>query len=532
MPLNTSQRQILRQLVDIAVDEIIDQNTIVWLKRCIEPCKISREDCFTLFEKEYLDSISECSKVGHEIRHAWRTVARSIIGRSEELPRDAMQLLEQHANYNPYNLADLKQLEVNLISQNIPTNKATFLLRLRELFLEMTPMDDYQYGRLYISFHYRLGVGPLRGAGPIPLLGEIQEDIEEMVEKRIELFEEELEKLEKIQQEARIQLDKQQQELDKLQTKARRLAKDKKKIVVQLQQKEEQMNTELQKKEAQLVEEQQRTQAQLMFKEKQILEEQQQWKIALQEKEEQLENTKNRSAQREAQLQKEREQVKRLEAELQNQKNNVQDYQQAVALQEQELEEALIAKIVENEKTTQESEKTLELMNQQLKEERKKNEKLMFFVEERLQKKYIKPTNNPSINKEYEKLLLSGRAQEKLKNYDDAFENYRTAKEQGCLEAYTKLARLIMSGKVDCKDKNEAKKLLEAAANQSDVKAQFNLAMMYEYGDGICQDLEKALYWYELATAQGDTEAEKRVPNVNKKIQERERLKTTVFKPH
>ena len=75
MPLNASQRQILRLLVDIVVDDVIDEYSIDWLKRCVAPNQIRQKDFFILFDEEYLESVTECSGVAYEIRHAWRTFA-------------------------------------------------------------------------------------------------------------------------------------------------------------------------------------------------------------------------------------------------------------------------------------------------------------------------------------------------------------------------------------------------------------------------------------------------------------------------
>ena len=141
MPLNTIQRQILRQLVDIAVDNVINKNTIQWLKQCMTPCAITQEDLLKSFDPDYLQSIKDCKGVARNVRNAWIVFANWVNNLTSEIPNDSIELLKKHPNYNPYNLADLKQFETRCAEANVDENKTLFLLRLRELYFEMTPVD-------------------------------------------------------------------------------------------------------------------------------------------------------------------------------------------------------------------------------------------------------------------------------------------------------------------------------------------------------------------------------------------------------
>ena len=62
------------------------------------------------------------------------------------------------------------------------------------------------------------------------------------------------------------------------------------------------------------------------------------------------------------------------------------------------------------------------------------------------------------------------------------------------------------------------------AAELGRADSQWRLGTMYEEGFGTDTDYEKALYWYRKAAVQGDGSAAKRIPEIEKKLKERENI--------
>ena len=58
------------------------------------------------------------------------------------------------------------------------------------------------------------------------------------------------------------------------------------------------------------------------------------------------------------------------------------------------------------------------------------------------------------------------------------------------------------------KDYQTAFEIWKSLAEQRNAEAQFNLGRMYSYGRGVSQDYKEAVKWYQLAGEQGNAEAQ------------------------
>lgn len=103
----------------------------------------------------------------------------------------AWSVLRQTPNYDPLRVAEMCQWEEQAAQAPDGLGESD-LTRLRELYLEMSPLDTHQYGDNYPAFQFRLGDFPLNlhSLGPRPIQGEIAADVAWFVEDRLRLFEE------------------------------------------------------------------------------------------------------------------------------------------------------------------------------------------------------------------------------------------------------------------------------------------------------------------------------------------------------
>ncbi len=93
---------------------------------------------------------------------------------------------------------------------------------------------------------------------------------------------------------------------------------------------------------------------------------------------------------------------------------------------------------------------------------------------------------------------------EEGKGLDAAMVLYKRAADQGCPQAWHRLALFAMTGVgLDAPDKNRAALLFEKAAKLGHAPAQYNLATMYAAGDGIPQDDKRAFFWFGQAAIRG-----------------------------
>lgn len=108
-----------------------------------------------------------------------------------------------------------------------------------------------------------------------------------------------------------------------------------------------------------------------------------------------------------------------------------------------------------------------------------------------------------------------------VQDYDQALYWCHKAAEQGYTNAMNEL-RYLYGYRL-----NKPLLALEwckKAAELGSGECQWRLGTMYEEGFGTDTDYEKALYWYRKAAVQGDGSAAKRIPEIEKKLKERENI--------
>ena len=86
---------------------------------------------------------------------------------------------------------------------------------------------------------------------------------------------------------------------------------------------------------------------------------------------------------------------------------------------------------------------------------------------------------------------------------------YRTAAEQGHVNAQVNLGSLYFDGEGVPQDYAEAVRWYRRAADQGNVAlAQYNLGVMYAHGKGVARDQGEAARWYRRAADQGEAVAQ------------------------
>jgi TPR repeat protein len=104
-------------------------------------------------------------------------------------------------------------------------------------------------------------------------------------------------------------------------------------------------------------------------------------------------------------------------------------------------------------------------------------------------------------------------------DYKKAFEIMKPLAEQGDVELQHNVGFFYQSGQGTTKDNKKAVKMYRLAAEQGFAESQYNLGIMYQTGQGVTQDYKEALKWYRLAAEQGQTNAQKILPEIEKKVE-------------
>jgi TPR repeat protein len=100
--------------------------------------------------------------------------------------------------------------------------------------------------------------------------------------------------------------------------------------------------------------------------------------------------------------------------------------------------------------------------------------------------------------------LRAAKAAENRGDYAAALRNYRSAAEQGNLEAQIWLGYIFHSGNAKVPhDDAESAKWWRRAAEQGHAIAQTNIGLAYRFGQGVTKDPVLALMWFNLSAAQG-----------------------------
>lgn len=108
--------------------------------------------------------------------------------------QEALKELAKTPNYDPICIGQMHDFQQRLLVARpvLAEELVTMLVRLRELWLEMSPLQTHQYDERYAAVQFRLGDVPLNlhNYGDRPLRGEIAADVAAYVEERAVLFEE------------------------------------------------------------------------------------------------------------------------------------------------------------------------------------------------------------------------------------------------------------------------------------------------------------------------------------------------------
>ena len=100
--------------------------------------------------------------------------------------------------------------------------------------------------------------------------------------------------------------------------------------------------------------------------------------------------------------------------------------------------------------------------------------------------------------------LRAAKAAENRSDYAAALRHYRSAAEQGNLEAQLRLGYVYHRGSMGVAyDDAESAKWWRRAAEQGHAIAQTNIGLAYRFGQGVTKDPVLALMWLNLSAAQG-----------------------------
>jgi hypothetical protein len=101
-----------------------------------------------------------------------------------------------------------------------------------------------------------------------------------------------------------------------------------------------------------------------------------------------------------------------------------------------------------------------------------------------------------------------GLAAYKKGDYSTALLEFRSAAEQGHLDAMYNLGFMYEKGRGTPQNFPEAVTWYRKAAEQGEPWSQVNLGLMYEEGRGVSQNYPEAVKWYRKAAEQGDSDAQ------------------------
>ena len=189
MALNLTQRQTLRTILSDSVSEILKfASGDNLLEKIITSCKLNKEQALAILQDKpnlITGIIREIMNIPEEIRNDFKEFEKAFRER-KPISAELWKKLEKHPNYNPLLIAEMHRFEEQLAG-HADDNTKNLLIRLRELFLEMTPKHAYSYGGDN-TFYFRIGTVPLNldKYGGKPLAGEISADISAYLTDRLE----------------------------------------------------------------------------------------------------------------------------------------------------------------------------------------------------------------------------------------------------------------------------------------------------------------------------------------------------------
>jgi len=114
-------------------------------------------------------------------------------------------------------------------------------------------------------------------------------------------------------------------------------------------------------------------------------------------------------------------------------------------------------------------------------------------------------------------ILEKAKSASRAKDYQTAFEIWKSLAEHGNAEAQFNLGRMCSYGRGVKENHKKAIRWYQLAAEQGNAEAQINLGRMYANGRGILKDYKEAVKWYRLAAEQGDVAAKSQLDLLLKK---------------
>ena len=105
-------------------------------------------------------------------------------------------------------------------------------------------------------------------------------------------------------------------------------------------------------------------------------------------------------------------------------------------------------------------------------------------------------------------ILEKAKSASGAKDYQTAFEIWKSLAEQRNAEAQFNLGRMYSYGRGVKQNHKKAVKWYQLAGEQGNAEAQFNCGLMYHNGLGVKQDHKEAVKWLELAGELGNAEAQ------------------------
>jgi ankyrin repeat protein len=210
MPLNALQRETLFDIVTGAIDSILDspieykikmeclQNITTGLPTLDQVIKILHDN------PNLVRGLAEQTNIPAKVRGCWAEFLKHL-SQNHPMPEALLKELREINNYNPFYIAAMKMFEDYVGGVPALAPIKIELIRLREIYLEMTPLNTYSYGEQYFEFSFRIGNIPLNldHYGPTPIKEEVQSDVMRIISDRVaqaEKYQKELEIKEKNRQ--------------------------------------------------------------------------------------------------------------------------------------------------------------------------------------------------------------------------------------------------------------------------------------------------------------------------------------------
>ena len=188
MPLNPVQRKTIREVLSDQVDSIFgDPLAEQFLPRVIENVSLSIPDVIAHLQQDrhLIHDLMTAVNLDGSMRSDLNKLLDKLDSEKAMIPQS---LLYGHPNYNPMNIVELKKFGDCLVDAHMEEPYRSSLMALRELFLEMTPLNSANsYADESRVYTYRIGSVPLNldKVGNVPSRGEVSEEVLEYVTLRL-----------------------------------------------------------------------------------------------------------------------------------------------------------------------------------------------------------------------------------------------------------------------------------------------------------------------------------------------------------